>query len=141
MAERATPPATRFAVQRHETPDSAESHFDLLVERDGVLVTFRVDDLDALAELAEGERLAVERIADHRIIYLDFEGSISGDRGTVTLRDRGPGEVRPRGDGSLDLRVAGDRVRGTFRAAPAAPEAEAAPLGPWVLERVPDPPA
>ncbi len=40
-------------------------------------------------ELKPGQRVNAERIADHRPAYLDYEGPISGDRGSVRLLSRG----------------------------------------------------
>ena len=33
--------------------------------------------------------IPAEAIADHRLAYLDYEGPVSGNRGTVTAFDRG----------------------------------------------------
>lgn len=56
------------------------SHFDFMLETSsaGSLVTF------ALAAMIEkGRRLPAFRLKNHRRIYLDYEGPISGDRGHV----------------------------------------------------------
>jgi hypothetical protein len=71
-------------------PDGS-SHIDWLLARDDQaeqrLITFRLDQrVDALKP---GARLNAERIADHRPMYLDYEGPISGDRGRVVRLARG----------------------------------------------------
>ena len=72
----------RFVVQRHD-------------ERPGA------DDYDFMVEKAPGEQLATwkleqplgptggERSSIIRAIYLDYEGEISGGRGSVTIVERG----------------------------------------------------
>jgi hypothetical protein len=67
----------RFAVLRHEGVESP--HFDLLIETapGGALAAWRCEDwpIDRPASLV--------RLPDHRSIYLDYEGPVSGNRGTV----------------------------------------------------------
>ncbi len=87
---------TYASVQlRHETPDEP-THIDWMIastpvdafDAVGPLVTFRAPDrLDALA--AAGDHAGLERIADHRPRYLDYEGPLSDDRGVVTRVWRG----------------------------------------------------
>lgn len=72
----------RFAVLRHEVAPG-DVHRDLLIEGapEGKLVTWKLaGPLPARA----GEHVAAERSFDHRALYLDYEGEISGGRGTVT---------------------------------------------------------
>ncbi len=59
--------------------ETRASHFDLMLEKSGRLVTFELFQLPI-----PGERFPVRRLAEHRIDYLDYEGPISGDRGHVT---------------------------------------------------------
>lgn len=67
----------RFAVLHHT--NIAAPHFDLLFERQpgGSLMTWR----SAVWPLVDFTPL--ERLADHRREYLEYEGSVSGDRGEV----------------------------------------------------------
>lgn len=71
----------RFALLDHDHPFP---HWDLLLERDGVLWTWR---LSALPQA--GVAQAAERLGDHRRLYLDYEGPVSNDRGTVVRVDGG----------------------------------------------------
>lgn len=61
------------------------SHIDLLLERDdGPLVTFRAPlGIALLLEPGAGASFDAERSPDHRRIYLDYEGPVTSDRGTV----------------------------------------------------------
>ena len=64
---------------------------DWLLARDPggetALIAFRLPA--RLDEIAPGRRIEAERIADHRPLYLEYEGPISGDRGAVTRLARG----------------------------------------------------
>jgi hypothetical protein len=59
--------------------ENRASHFDLMLEKNGLLTTFELFQLPI-----PGERFPVRRLPEHRIDYLDYEGPISGDRGHVT---------------------------------------------------------
>ncbi|CAN5184060.1 hypothetical protein BH11PLA2_BH11PLA2_29470 [soil metagenome] len=89
----------RFAVLLHDWPSP---HYDLLLEADGVLKTWR---------LAEPPRdgVRVEPISDHRLLYLDYEGAVSGNRGSVTRFDGG--ELTWFGE---EFELHGATVRGRF---------------------------
>ncbi len=73
--------AGRFVLLRHEMPSTASlaSHWDLMFDSDDLLLTFRLLQLGR-----DGIRgLAATRLADHRRVYLDYEGEIAGGRGCV----------------------------------------------------------
>jgi len=72
----------RFALLIHDSPRGL--HYDFLLEDGEVLKAW------ALPQLPEpGLVIPCEALADHRSFYLDYEGSISGGRGTVTRWDQG----------------------------------------------------
>ena len=107
----------RFVLLRHECPPSMgkPSHWDLMLERDGVLLTWSLEALprawggDGASPTQEDDSpLAATRLADHRIAYLDYEGPISGDRGSVTRVDRGEYEVREETDVEIRVRLRGE---------------------------------
>lgn len=82
---------SRPTVQlRHDLPDGTH-HVDWLVARDGdgtaPLLSFRLPD--RLDRLPPGATMTAEAIADHRPLYLDYEGEISGGRGRVARLARG----------------------------------------------------
>lgn len=73
-----------FVVQEH-TVAPGDVHWDLMVEGDaegGPLVTVQ------LAAPPTGA-VSGRRIADHRRLYLEYEGPVSNERGTVAIWDRG----------------------------------------------------
>ena len=77
------PLASRSVLLRHDLPDGS-SHFDWMMQRagpvvgEGRLVTFRVS-----VPIQDAAAFDAERIPDHRAIYLDYEGEVSGGRGQV----------------------------------------------------------
>lgn len=73
-----------WVLLRHDTPDGGH-HFDWMLEGgpDGTLITFRTAErVDEHVNTGEGE-FECEALADHRAVYLDYEGEISGGRGSV----------------------------------------------------------
>lgn len=65
----------RFVVLQHDWP---QLHWDLMLENGANLRTWR------LAEAPRpGNSIALVRLPPHRSIHLDYEGPVSGNRGTV----------------------------------------------------------
>lgn len=62
----------------------------------------------------------VEALPDHRLAYLEYEGEVSGGRGSVSRWDAGtyePANADVRSDGSLWIRVASSRLCGEIKLA------------------------
>ncbi len=98
----------RFVVLRHDMPPGAErpSHWDLMLEAPDSLETW------ALAEEPRiGGTQTVERLANHRKAYLDYEGPVSGHRGQVTRWDRGSYRLEQSSDSRRVARLHGARLR------------------------------
>jgi DNA polymerase Ligase (LigD) len=93
----------RFVILAHDWPTL---HWDLLLEDGDVLLSWRL-----LAEPKASATIPVERIADHRKLYLDYEGPVSGDRGTVTRWDAGTFEWIEK---EIAARLKGFRITGTI---------------------------
>lgn len=83
-----TPQATGsglpFAILRHDLPD-ASFHFDWLFAKENPpatkLQTFRTSQYPETVSV--GTTLPLERISDHRLRYLTYQGDLSRERGTV----------------------------------------------------------
>jgi hypothetical protein len=87
MTSRATDKnCCRFSIAKHEMPanSSRHSHFDLFLESQGTLLTWELSSLPTTPK-----KQLVRRLANHRLVYLDFQGPLSDDRGTVKLVDSG----------------------------------------------------
>jgi len=101
----------RFVVQEH---DATRLHWDLRLERDGVLVSWAVPN--GIPDDPERNRLAV-RTEDHPLSYLDFEGEIpkgSYGAGTMKVWDRGTYECEKFRDDEVIAVFYGERVRGRY---------------------------
>jgi hypothetical protein len=99
----------RFVILLHELPAGADrrTHWDLMLEADGVLRTWALAEEPAL-----GRSIAAEPLADHRLAYLTYEGEVSGNRGRVTRWDSGEYEVLAEAADRLEIRLAGGRLAG-----------------------------
>ena len=101
----------RFVVLEHDHP---ELHWDFMLENAGVLKTWRLPEFPPV----DGQKLAAQAIADHRLHYLDYEGPVSGNRGRVVRCDRGSYEVRGEAtalvEDRIQLTLAGSRLCGIF---------------------------
>jgi hypothetical protein len=59
-------------------------HWDFMLENGQTLRTWAID-----APVAVGQDLPARDLPDHRSIYLDYEGEVSGGRGRVRRLDEG----------------------------------------------------
>lgn len=78
----------RYVILRHDHP---ELHWDLMLEDEGLLKTWRLNQLPLIDPVSDETSidLIAEALPDHRIQYLDYEGPVSGNRGEVKRWDRG----------------------------------------------------
>ena len=109
----------RFVLLRHECPPEFEkpSHWDFMLESDGVLRTWELRQLPQTWARVWGENctdkaVPLVQLADHRLAYLDFEGPLSGDRGRVARWDYGTYQVFDASTHRLEIRLAGQRLTG-----------------------------
>jgi hypothetical protein len=112
-------------VLLHRTPDGG-AHFDWLLQRQGggPLITFR---LASRPDVPPPWTLSAERLADHREIYLTFQGTLSGERGDVVQIARGWCDVQVESQTELAAAVG-------FGGPAGALVGHAAPNGLWDLE-------
>lgn len=95
----------KFVILTHDHP---HLHWDLMLEMDGGLWTWRLE--------LEPDRFNCEaginaiRLPDHRLQYLDYEGPVSGNRGTVTRWDQGDYEIVNKSDTSIQINFRGGNL-------------------------------
>ena len=102
---------SRFVVQEHH---ARRLHWDLRLERDGVLVSWAVPK--GIPPDPKENRLAVHT-EDHPLEYLDFHGEIpAGSYGAGTMRiwDHGTYETHKFRDDEVMVTFHGERVNGRY---------------------------
>lgn len=100
----------RFVVLTHDHPFL---HWDFMLEQQGSLRTWRLRQPPAAGLVLEAEPLPA-----HRIAYLDYEGPVSGDRGTVQRWDRGEFSIEEFTDVSIQVRLHGTKLDGVVHLSP-----------------------
>ena len=111
----------RFVVQEHH---ATRLHWDLRLERDGVLVSFAIPN--ALPKVPGVNRIAVHT-EDHPLEYIDFHGEIPKGQygaGSMTIWDSGTYEVLKWEDRKIEVRLVGERglADGMYALFPIGPE-------------------
>src|SRR5713226_7275015 len=100
----------RFVILQHDHP---ELHWDLMLQAGEILRSWRL----AQAPGIPGEAIVATAIGNHRPMYLDYEGPVSGGRGQVVRWDSGiygeetPGSVCS--EERVVVRLQGKRLHGT----------------------------
>jgi hypothetical protein len=97
----------RFALLIHDSPRGL--HYDLLLESGDVLKTWALPQLPV-----PGVEMECEALADHRPLYLDHEGPISGGRGSVMRFDHGTYHSRTWTDREITIEISGEKIRGAI---------------------------
>ncbi len=95
----------RFVILRHDSPKGL--HWDLLLETGPVLRTWTLRQPPD-----PGLTIACDALPDHRPMYLDYEGPLSDNRGSVTRWDRGAYEIHQQSDTQLVIDFCGEKLTG-----------------------------
>jgi len=101
----------RFVIQEHH---ARRLHYDLRLERDGVLVSWAVPKTPPRRP---GLRRLAIRVEDHPIGYIDFEGEIEEGRygaGTVTIWDSGTYEAESWKEKKIVFHLHGNKLHGRY---------------------------
>lgn len=95
----------RFVVLEHATEGGR--HWDFMLQAGSALATWTV------AGSPDGAGpISARVLPDHRIEYLDYEGPISGGRGSVTRWDAGEYRLDSRSAAELTVTLAGRKLVG-----------------------------
>lgn len=114
----------RFVLHYHDCPRSfgRPSHWDLMLERDARLATWSFETLPedwrrklGVSAPASCDAITVEKLPDHRLAYLDYEGPVSGDRGTVARCDVGEYEPVEETATIVHVRLHGAKLAGQLQ--------------------------
>jgi hypothetical protein len=115
----------RFVVLTHDHPFL---HWDLMLEQGDSLRTWRL-----VRPPGTEDPIDAEHLPNHRLAYLDYEGPVSGGRGTVERWDAGTYETVESTDDRDVVRLAGGKLNGL-----ATLERTGSGAG-WKLRRLPAP--
>jgi hypothetical protein len=97
----------RYVILEHDWP---EHHWDFLLEAGDALRAWRL-----LEEPHTNRPIQAEANFDHRLLYLDYEGPLSGGRGCVTRWDSGTFEWLTDGAGCIAVELTGGRIVGRLQ--------------------------
>lgn len=96
----------RFVVLEHAWNGV---HWDVMLDVGDCLRTWAVD-----APIVPGVERPARALGNHRRLYLEYEGPISGGRGSVRRWDEGEYEVLAWADDRICVRVAGAQLAGVL---------------------------
>ena len=101
----------QYVILRHDFP---EVHWDLMLEEAGVLKTWRLPEPPAMDPASDETSLDLiaESLPDHRLVYLEYEGPVSGERGTVTRWDKGSFTLLEKKEGLYVALMTGEELAG-----------------------------
>ncbi len=104
-------PMPRFVILHHQFPAGHDraTHWDWMLESGEILRTWAVSDPPDTGGLMACEATP---LPDHRLHYLDYQGPVSNDRGSVTQWDAGSYELLAEAGDSLRIRLHGQKMHG-----------------------------
>ena len=114
----------RFAVLEHRWDGV---HWDFLLEHGETLRSWALG-----APIAPGREVPARALPDHRLVYLEYEGAVSGGRGTVRRVDAGQYEARTWAADLVRIRLTGAQLSGEAELRRIQVGAAETPLG-WVF--------
>ena len=98
----------RLVIQEHTR--AGESHYDLMLESPQLLWTWRFQDLPG----SETEQ-ACERIQDHEIKFLDYEGDLSPGMGSVRIVEGGTFDLLSAREDQINFTARARKILGSCR--------------------------
>jgi hypothetical protein len=99
----------QFVIQEHTTPSGV--HWDLMLEMQDTLWTWRLNTPPAEIK---NEPVAAERIGDHPLRFLTYQGPVQNGTGQVTIADKGTYSLREQIENSLLIDMHGKMLKGEF---------------------------
>ena len=98
----------RYVILCHEMPPEASraTHWDLMLECGDLLRTWALEQQPAV-----DHTIAAHALPDHRLMYLDYQGPLSDNRGWVTQWDRGTYRLKKNRQHQLTALLNGEQLR------------------------------
>lgn len=116
----------RFVVLLHTLRTGA--HFDLMIQNADRLATWKFEDFPGGSN---ADPQSCTRLAEHRPLYLDYEGPVSNDRGDVIRQDSGGCRARILTEDHWTVEFFGARLTGRYELRRVSPESDE-----WSLHRL-----
>jgi DNA polymerase Ligase (LigD) len=101
-------------------------HWDLMLESDDSLRTWAIDE-----PVVSGRDLPARALGDHRMIYLEYEGEVAGNRGWVKRVEAGTYRVIEWSDDHVRVELSGTQLVGEVDLRRSV--AGSGAMGPWVF--------
>jgi len=98
----------RYVILRHERQGQAR-HWDLMLDEGEILRTYRIN---VPPEKMNKSPVKAERIFDHSLKFLDYEGSVNKGKGTVAVADKGMYEVVEETEDKMRILFEGEVLKG-----------------------------
>lgn len=119
----------RFVILEHAPGAASRAglHWDLMLEQGAILRTWSLASPPAV-----GLQQFAAQLPDHRPAYLDHEGPIAGDRGSVARWDQGDYQMIETTDDRLIVELRGARISGLLRLSRTASDQDSPQR--WLLE-------
>jgi len=100
----------QFVIQQHNTPDGG--HWDLMLQIEDALWTWR---LHHSPQHIHSIPIVVEKIADHPLRFLTYEGPVQNHTATVKIVDHGNFEVIKQSDKDIQFEAHGKTLSRQFQ--------------------------
>lgn len=97
-----------FVILEHD--DSQGRHFDFMLETAEGLKTWAIPSAPQV-----NVEIPCVMLPDHRRLYLDYEGPVSGDRGTVRQWAGGVYDLERQNDAEWIVQLVGEKIAGRVR--------------------------
>jgi|FrelakmetLWP11LW_1041352.scaffolds.fasta_scaffold30494_2 bifunctional non-homologous end joining protein LigD len=104
-----TGPLQQFVIQEHTTP--AGVHWDLMLQINDILWTWR---LPIPPEQLSSETVIAERIFNHPLRFLSYEGPVQDKTGSVQIADHGKYILENKTEGKLEIDFKGKLLTGRY---------------------------
>jgi hypothetical protein len=102
-------PGNTFVIQEHTTP--ADVHWDLMLQFGDVLWTWR---LGIGPGKIQDTPVPAEKIADHPMRFLSYEGPVQNHTGSVYIADSGSFSIFSQTEREISFETAGRILKGSF---------------------------
>ncbi len=99
----------KFVIQKHTR--GSDIHWDLMLEADEALETYR---LSLPPERLMKEKSPAEKIFEHPLKFLTYEGAVNEGAGNVEITDRGTYKLLQQQQKYIEMEMDGEILEGRF---------------------------